>query len=402
MRSLLLGASLLAALVSVAAGAPAAQPIVDGLDTDGDPAVVALGDDLGIRCTGTLVSTHVIVTAAHCWNAGTWTARFGPIADEPEAERPVARWIVHPGFDPETLAYDVALVVLAEPAPSAIAPVLVASPRAWPAGTPLRLVGYGRQSPDDHAPPRKREGWALVGTLTPHTLSLARDPAQPCNGDSGGPALVDVGGIEQLVGITSWGDKDCEELAVDVRADTVAQDFIAAYVAIDEATDRGTGDGCVADDDCRAGFRCVPGGDARRWACARACTSMADCRGGATACEPDLLGPVCRYDVLPPGAVCEDAGQCGDALCLAGGDGISRCTAPCAWDDASCARSPVVEPVVEPGGCAAGGASGLAGLLLVVITAWPVLRPRRRRVHVLALALQSLRSCVRRAAISPG
>src|SRR6185295_20195739 len=41
-------------------------PIVNGMVDPGDPAVVALLDGGRAFCTGTLVSPHVVVTAAHC------------------------------------------------------------------------------------------------------------------------------------------------------------------------------------------------------------------------------------------------------------------------------------------------------------------------------------------------
>lgn len=52
---------------------------------------------------------------------------------------------------------------------------------------------------------------AYDGFITPEMLCVGTDQGNQgsCNGDSGGPATVQVGGSAQLVGLVSFGRKGC-------------------------------------------------------------------------------------------------------------------------------------------------------------------------------------------------
>lgn len=69
-------------------GEPAEQAarasIRDGVDDPGDPAVVAIVDEIGaLRCTGTVVQERVVLTAAHCVPADPASrfVVFGPFVE---------------------------------------------------------------------------------------------------------------------------------------------------------------------------------------------------------------------------------------------------------------------------------------------------------------------------------
>jgi uncharacterized protein (TIGR03382 family) len=49
-----------------------------------------------------------------------------------------------------------------------------------------------------------------------------------CNGDSGGPAFMTLGGVEVIVGITSFGDSNCTQ-GSDTRVDVFGT-FVDTYV----------------------------------------------------------------------------------------------------------------------------------------------------------------------------
>ena len=71
----------------------------------------------------------------------------------------------------------------------------------------MRFVGYGL----DNATTQTGGGIkrATTTTLTDHTsllLHFSDGTHETCNGDSGGPAFMTIGGRETIVGLTSYGD----------------------------------------------------------------------------------------------------------------------------------------------------------------------------------------------------
>lgn len=201
--------------------------------TDGTPgaasdvgstvSLFSFGDSM---CTGTLIARRVVATAAHCLEgvgADEVEVVFGAtVASEapPSMRRPVASLVGHPEYsffgqptdDPDGLSddRDIGVVVLDTPAPSniPIAPVLRGADvdaRLVPDTTELVIAGYGLTEFDGGG-----DYGRLYVASTPFIrrgLSeiLAGRPGSPdtCNGDSGGPAYVDVGGVLHLAGITS-------------------------------------------------------------------------------------------------------------------------------------------------------------------------------------------------------
>ncbi|HET9954232.1 MAG TPA: trypsin-like serine protease [Polyangiaceae bacterium] len=161
-------------------------------------------------CTGTLIAPTVILTAGHClvvYNRDVKRARF-------EMDREHAKWIdivdfrMHPEYDSHASSegHDIAVALLAEPAPVAPLPYNREALRAELVGQPLRVVGYGDS--DDFEPEAgiKRQAlisltsfsdkWLESGDLDHHTLE----------GDSGGPALMNLRGVETIVGVLSRGE----------------------------------------------------------------------------------------------------------------------------------------------------------------------------------------------------
>jgi secreted trypsin-like serine protease len=183
-----------------------AASLTSGTITDGDPAVVEIVEHDRSICTGTVIAPNVVLTAAHCASLELAVGIHRLAVD---------RVIIHPRFEPVTLANDLALLVVAREL--GIEPVVLA--RAGDlsdhlTGTEVRLVGFGLASIEDPEQ-AKREGWSVVAESPPSHLHLTPAPSQPCLGDSGGPVFID----DRLVAVVSWGDARCEAYAYAQRID---------------------------------------------------------------------------------------------------------------------------------------------------------------------------------------
>lgn len=178
-------------------------------------------------CTGTLIAPRVVVTAAHCvadLSADELEIVFSstePASAPASLRRDVDAAVAHPEFsffgmptdDPEGLSdeRDIGVIVLASDAPADVAPAQVLHlddvDATLSEGTPVVLAGYGLTSDGNDA-----DYGRLYVAETPYIRRslaefIAGQPGSPdtCNGDSGGPAYVVLGGVRHLAGITSRG-----------------------------------------------------------------------------------------------------------------------------------------------------------------------------------------------------
>jgi hypothetical protein len=273
-------AGLVMAMVAfIAAALPAAA--ITGGEPDGNRhpnvgLILFYTEEGRFRCSATLVSPTVLVTAAHCTEGtlGSTLVTFDSvIAEAPPSPFPVAAnpsagytdaeiraagylsgtAYTHPEYSDFTDLdnwNDVGVIVLDEPVagitPASIAPLGYLDRFAQPTlnKTIFELVGYGTevrkpltgpQKPQPMSYPLLRRYTTGPGQkLTDQILQLNGNPADTrggggtCFGDSGGPVFLDG----YLVAVTSYGyTSNCRYLGGYQRIDIpVAQDWLAEFV----------------------------------------------------------------------------------------------------------------------------------------------------------------------------
>ncbi|MES2318169.1 MAG: trypsin-like serine protease [Pseudomonadota bacterium] len=253
--------SRLAALMLAFLGANA-QAITNGqLDGNKHPAVGALVDydSRGTAyafCTGTLISTTVMLTAAHC-NPGVPQVKvtFASDVRNPAATMYTGRYIAHANYkQSQSDPHDIAVIVF-DRAVTGIVPAKLPTLGLFDtlksngslAATRYTAVGYGGQerSFDGQGKPyiayEDTREWAVssFNALNPAWLRLSQNAATgdsgTCFGDSGGPNFIGSGDGETktIAGTTITGDTQCVQSNVIYRLDSVsARTFLKDYVKL--------------------------------------------------------------------------------------------------------------------------------------------------------------------------
>ena len=180
--------------------------IIGGEDATTPYAFMAsLQDRNGHFCGGSLIADQWVVTARHCVEdaqPADIRLRIGSLRkDEGGTTRRVERWVLHPSGG--TVPHDIALIKLDQPVPGATVPL----DDRQPAGTPVRLLGWGCTTvgqfcgPEGEPPILQQLDSAIREPTACIDPDEPTDPASevctgnlqaktgPCFGDSGGPLL---------------------------------------------------------------------------------------------------------------------------------------------------------------------------------------------------------------------
>ena len=274
-----LSAIVIALLVGLGLAAPALASTGGTPDTENRYSNVGLiafySDGLRFRCSATLVSPTVLLTAGHCTDAvdGKTLVTFDPViaeeapvpypaAKDPSAgytgkERTPAGYVwgtgyTHPDYSNFTDIKnwnDVGVVVL-DKAVTGIAPAEIADlgtldtiKDADLSKTLFRAVGYGTEVRKPEEGPQKatpmnfpliRRYVDMPGQkLTPQVIQTNGNENDPqgtggtCTGDSGGPLIYN----DQIVAVTSYGNNEkCRGVGGYQRVDiAVVQDWLAEF-----------------------------------------------------------------------------------------------------------------------------------------------------------------------------
>ncbi len=185
--------------------------------------VKATGEEGQFICTGSLLSDNVVLTAGHCvptvgeeysqvamfvvFNRDLNTMQRGDI-------RQVNGAAIHPEYGKTTGgtdAHDVALIRFAgtKPASYQIAKFLD-DESVLIEGASVTLAGYGINKTDgvttENDNTLRQVNVEVVGDFGKNEIVLDQQNGRgACHGDSGGPAFINVAGVEYVWGVTSRG-----------------------------------------------------------------------------------------------------------------------------------------------------------------------------------------------------
>jgi secreted trypsin-like serine protease len=224
----------------------ASADIIGGTPTTDKPAVVALYAHVpdagtGTLCTAEVVSPTVVLSAAHCVHPDEVgaTAKFyvftGTDLTSPTTlgtELPVSEVQWDPQWSPNNLqaGHDFSVILLAQPttiAPMAINRTALDSSLQ---GSTVSIVGYGLSNGFTQTGGGvKRIATTSLDGLSDQFVQTGNGSSGICSGDSGGPVIATMNGVDTIIGVNSFGGLFCLGQSNSTRPDTNL-DFISQYV----------------------------------------------------------------------------------------------------------------------------------------------------------------------------
>jgi secreted trypsin-like serine protease len=181
-------------------------------------AVVTIVGSRGNFCTGSLIAPRLVLTVAHCVQAGADYKIVEQGADGKPQLLNVRTVAIHPGFNMQAMqahraTADVALLQLEIPLKGK-STVPVGSPQIpIQVGSRFTIAGIGVTIRGDGKSGGVTRVAGLVATGQPGTLQIRlvdpvtngiRDGIGACTGDSGGPVFEDRPNGAVIVGVISW------------------------------------------------------------------------------------------------------------------------------------------------------------------------------------------------------
>jgi V8-like Glu-specific endopeptidase len=195
------------------------RAIIGGTRDTGDPAVVMLvsypsNQSTYFTCTASLIAPSILLTAAHCVDAANHPGYlFGAFTGDDASSYATTAALVavlvpasavhpHPRYNPSPpFDADIAIVELSAALPATPLPIARTPPVA---SDFARLVGYGEISYPNFNVSKYSTNTTVSSIPGDDTVIVGDSQHHSCVGDSGGPALVALGGVDTVIGADSY------------------------------------------------------------------------------------------------------------------------------------------------------------------------------------------------------
>jgi secreted trypsin-like serine protease len=180
--------------------------------------IVTIVGSRGTFCSGALIAPELVLTAAHCLQAGAVYKIVEYGADRQPQLRDVKNVASHPSFDMQAMTAhrataDVGLLQLEAAANGKTAAVLAMPKTPLVAGNRFTIAGVGVTVRGEGKSGGTIRTADLIATGRPGSLQIrlvdpvglgTRDGLGACTGDSGAPVFEDQQGVATIVGVISW------------------------------------------------------------------------------------------------------------------------------------------------------------------------------------------------------